>query len=124
MDQLGLSGATTHILGGETEGRRRLESFLADKRAVATFSKPASSPTALEPSTTLLSPYFKFGCVSVRELYWRAKDISDTFKPMKGDKITKEPENIAGQLEFREMYYCAEFATENYDRIRGNSLSR
>lgn len=125
MDELGLvDTATTHIHGGETEGRKRLEAFLGDPSRVATFSKPATAPTALEPSTTLLSPYLKFGCVSVRELFWRSKDISDTYKAKSGEKVSKEPENMPGQLEFREMYYCADFATEHFGRIRGNKICR
>ncbi|KAJ9115883.1 hypothetical protein QFC22_005026 [Naganishia vaughanmartiniae] len=124
LTSLGLPEATTSIHGGETEALERLEAFLADKTRTATFSKPASAPTSLEPSTTQLSPYLKFGCLSVRDFYWRAKDIIDTYKPKKGEIVTKEPENLLGQLEFREMYYCAEFATPNYDRIRGNPLSK
>ncbi|KAJ9107732.1 hypothetical protein QFC21_001192 [Naganishia friedmannii] len=124
LSSLGLPEATTSILGGEAEALRRLEAFLSDKTRTATFSKPASAPTSLEPSTTQLSPYLKFGCLSVREFYWRAKDIIDSYKPKKGETVTKEPENLLGQLEFREMYYCAEFATPNYDRIRGNPLSK
>lgn len=99
MDELGLTEpATTHIHGGETEGRKRLEAFLGDPSRVATFSKPATAPTALEPSTTLLSPYIKFGCVSVRELYWRSRDVSESYKAKGGEKKTKEPENMAGQV--------------------------
>jgi cryptochrome len=75
-----------------------LEAFLADKARTATFSKPASAPTSLEPSTTQLSPYLKFGCLSVRAFYWRAKDIIDTYQPKKGETVTKEPENLLGQV--------------------------
>ncbi|KAJ9104277.1 hypothetical protein QFC20_004559 [Naganishia adeliensis] len=124
LSSLGLGEATTSIHGGETEALRRLAAFLADKTRTATFSKPASAPTSLQPSTTQLSPYLKFGCLSVREFYWRAREVIEGYVPRKGEKVTKEPENLIGQLEFREMYYCAEFATPKYDRIRGNPLSK
>jgi hypothetical protein len=48
--------------------------------------------------TTQLSPYLKFGCLSVRAFYWRAKDIIDTYQPKKGETVTKEPENLLGQV--------------------------
>ncbi len=145
LASLGLPEPTTSIHGGEAQALERLDAFIADRSRVATFSKPMTAPTSLEPSTTLLSPYLKFGCLSVREFYWRSKDVIDTYQPQKGEKVTKEPENILGQvraaasdeggvylndflpspqLEFREMYYCAEFGTAHYDRIRGSSLSR
>lgn len=99
FESLGLEKATTHIRGGETEALRRLEAFLADAVGVATFSKPKSSPNSLEPSTTLLSPYLKFGCMSVRRFYWDAQDVCERYaKENKGASLTKEPENLAGQV--------------------------
>jgi cryptochrome len=98
LSSLGLGEATTTIHGGETEALRRLTAFLADKSRTATFSKPASAPTSLEPSTTQLSPYLKFGCLSVRDFYWRAKEVIDSYVPKKGETVTKEPENLLGQV--------------------------
>ena len=99
LESLGLEKPTTHIRGGEREALRRLEGFLADKAGVATFSKPKSSPNSLEPSTTLLSPYLKFGCLSVRRFYWDSQDVCEEYaKKNKGAKMTKEPENLAGQV--------------------------
>jgi cryptochrome len=98
LDSLGLPPATTSIHGGETAARLRFDSFFKDHSRVATFAKPQTAPTSLEPSTTLLSPYLKFGCLSVREFYWRAKEISETYVAEKGEKVTKEPENLVGQV--------------------------
>ena len=36
---------------------------------IAEFEKPKTSPNSLNPSTTVLSPYLKFGCVSPRVFY-------------------------------------------------------
>ncbi|KAF8681398.1 DNA photolyase [Rhizoctonia solani] len=47
------------------------------------------------PSTTLMSPYLKFGCVGVRECYWSWHDIL-----VNAPKSAKKPENLLGQLEF------------------------
>lgn len=40
------------------------------------FEKPNTSPNSLEPSTTVLSPYFKFGCVSPRLFFHKLKEVS------------------------------------------------
>ena len=41
------------------------------------FEKPKTSPNALLPSTTVLSPYLKFGCLSARLFYHELADIYD-----------------------------------------------
>ncbi|KAL7419959.1 hypothetical protein Q5752_004922 [Cryptotrichosporon argae] len=92
---------TTSIRGGTSEAHRRLSLFLSQPRKVATFSKPHTAPTALEPSTTLLSPYIKFGCVGVREVWHGCKDVVDAWS----GETSKEPENMFGQLEFRCVLY-------------------
>ena len=43
---------------------------LSDHAWVAAFEKPKTNPAHFEkPSTTALSPYFKFGCLSSRVFY-------------------------------------------------------
>lgn len=135
MAQMGYGDSTTSIRGGTTDGHRRLGLFLSHPKDVATFSKPHTAPTSIEPSTTLLSPYIKFGCVGVREIWWGCKDVVADYK---GEK-TKEPENMFGQvkllyeaamvhthiqLQFRDMYACAEAMEPNFERIRGNPVCR
>ena len=56
--------------GGETAGLARMAEHLADKEGVAAFEKPKGNPAAFKKAaTTCLSPYLKFGCVSVRLFY-------------------------------------------------------
>ena len=64
--------------GGETEGLRRLNEkiSIANGTWVRSFEKPQTSPNSLEPSTTVLSPYLKFGCVSCRELYYKLLEVN------------------------------------------------
>lgn len=112
------------VPGGENEALRRLEEKCKEKGYMATFSKPKTSPScdATEPSTTLLSPFLKFGCLSIRKLWY---DSIDATKEYKGGNKTTPPENMEGQLLFREMYACAELAVgDAYQHIRGNSISR
>ena len=126
MAEMGYSESTTSIKGGTVEAHRRLDLFLSHPKAVLTFSKPRTAPTSLEPSTTLLSPYLKFGCVSVREVWWGCKDVIEKMEKEGKDTSgrTKEPENMFGQLEFRDMYAAAEVGTPDFHRIRGNHMSR
>eukprot|EP00058_Branchiostoma_floridae_P024013 XP_002609503.1 hypothetical protein BRAFLDRAFT_230208 [Branchiostoma floridae] len=63
------------FVGGETEGLRRVEKHLQNQGWVTQFEKPKTAPTSLLPSTTGLSPYFSFGCLSVRHFYHRLDKI-------------------------------------------------
>ncbi|XP_060659932.1 cryptochrome-2 [Drosophila nasuta] len=102
--------------GGETEALRRLEASLRDEQWVASFEKPKTSPNSLEPSTTVLSPYLKFGCLSARLLYERLKGIL-----ARHPKHSKPPVSLVGQLLWREFYYTAAAAEPNFDRMLGNA---
>eukprot|EP00095_Tigriopus_kingsejongensis_P010665 maker-scaffold799_size95547-snap-gene-0.11 protein:Tk10665 transcript:maker-scaffold799_size95547-snap-gene-0.11-mRNA-1 annotation:"cryptochrome-1-like isoform x1" len=106
--------------GGEIEGRRRLHEYVGEKRAqwVRAFEKPKTSPNSLEPSTTVLSPYLKFGCVSAREMYWRLQAI------LKKGPHSQPPVSLIGQLLWREFYYVVGAHTPNFDRMAGNSVCR
>ncbi|XP_062121116.1 cryptochrome-2 [Drosophila sulfurigaster albostrigata] len=102
--------------GGETEALRRLDASLRDEQWVASFEKPKTSPNSLEPSTTVLSPYLKFGCLSARLLYERLKGIL-----ARHPKHSKPPVSLVGQLLWREFYYTAAAAEPNFDRMLGNT---
>lgn len=125
MGSLGLPSATTTITGGTVAALTRLDAYSSDASRVALFEKPKTAPTALEPSTTLMSPYLKFGCLGIREFWWKIHQVVEDYqKSATGKKPSKEPENLFGQLEFRDMYAAAESGTPFFDRIRGNHLSR
>jgi cryptochrome len=108
--------ATTTFPGGETEALRRLVLTVTNRPGwVASFEKPNTSPNALSPSTTVLSPYLKFGCVSAAKFY---HELSDIYKDQK--TYTKPPVSLHGQLLWREFFYLCSFTTPNYDKMRGN----
>jgi cryptochrome len=69
-----------------------MKNYLKDKKKVLNFQKPYTDPTSLSPSTTALSPYLKFGCVSVRLFY---KELQDLIKE-NGGKCTSPPESLLG----------------------------
>ncbi|MCS6774677.1 MAG: DNA photolyase family protein [Thermoflexales bacterium] len=73
LRDLGLPPNTQRLLpGGETAARTRLFTFL-DQR-IATYRACISSPSrAEEDGTSRLSPYFKFGCLSIRACVQEAR---------------------------------------------------
>jgi cryptochrome len=64
FDTDGLMPAVWH--GGESEALTRLERHLERKAWVASFGRPKMTPQSLLASQTGLSPYLRFGCLSVR----------------------------------------------------------
>lgn len=42
---------------------------------ICMFEKPKTEPNSLEPSTTVLSPHLKFGCLSARLFYHKLNDV-------------------------------------------------
>lgn len=105
--------------GGEMEALKRLESSLSHKQWVYKFEKPKTAPNSIEPSTTVLSPYISFGCLSSRLFYHKLKDLL-----AKSRKHTKPPSSLMGQLMWREFYYVAAAAEVNFDKMVGNSICR
>jgi len=105
--------------GGETEALSRMEENLKNTGWVCQFAKPSTSPNTLEPSTTVLSPYLKFGCLSARIFYYKLLEVYN-----KGKNHTKPPVSLHGQLLWREFFYCVGSATPNFDQMVGNPVCR
>lgn len=106
--------------GGETEALRRLEEKISkeNKSWVLKFEKPQTSPNTLEPSTTVLSPYLKFGCLSPKTMYYQITEV------YKLGKHSEPPVSLLGQLFWREFYYVVAFGTPNYDKMKGNRICK
>lgn len=102
--------------GGETEALERLERMLKKVNWICNFEKPKTEPNSLEPSTTVLSPYLKFGCLSPRLFYHRLVEV------YKGKKHSQPPVSLHGQLLWREFFYTVAAGTPNFDRMKGNSV--
>uniref|UniRef100_A0A336M3J7 CSON011543 protein n=1 Tax=Culicoides sonorensis TaxID=179676 RepID=A0A336M3J7_CULSO len=102
--------------GGETEALLRMEAHLERTNYICTFEKPNTSPNSLEPSTTVLSPYLKFGCLSSRLFFKRLNEVTH------GKKHSQPPVSLVGQLIWRELYYCAALSTPNFDKMKGNPI--
>ncbi|KAF2455763.1 FAD binding domain of DNA photolyase-domain-containing protein, partial [Lineolata rhizophorae] len=138
LEELGFAAgaATTPLRGGEGEALARLGAVAGDAAFAARFAKPATAPTALgfgpeENGTTGLSPYLHFGCLGVREFWWRVQGVVEEYEgrgKREGGgaaKATRPPESLAGQLLFREMYFAAQAALgERFGRTVGNDIVR
>lgn len=117
--------------GGETAALARLKKEVASKvDYVCKFEKPKTSSTNggdtlgskkvdwTKPSTTGLSPYLKFGCLSVRKL-WHAIDAC-----YKKKTHAQPPGSLHGQLMFREMFYILSYTVDNWDKAEQNSMCK
>ncbi|XP_070532394.1 cryptochrome-1-like isoform X2 [Ptychodera flava] len=103
--------------GGETEALKRMQSHLQNQSWVCAFDKPKTRPNALQPSTTVLSPYLKFGCLSARTFYYALDDLLKN-----KTKCTQPPVSLTGQLLWREFFYAAAAGTPNFDKMEGNPI--
>lgn len=107
--------------GGELEGLLRLETKVSNREQwVAKFQKPLTSPCFFdEPSTTGLSPYLTFGCVSVRRVWAELDGIE------RKCKTVPPPESLKGQLLFREYFYLQSFKVGAvFSRMDGNPICK
>ena len=94
--------------------------FEASKSSKRETEKPFDVSELMAPSTTALSPYMKFGCVSARTFYHELKDVLNDLK----GKHSQPPESLEGQLLWREFYYLAAHGTPNFDKMEGNRICR
>lgn len=106
--------------GGETEGLKRLNEYICEENGkwVRNFEKPKTAPNSLEPSTTVLSPYLKFGCVSPRLMYEKLAEVN------KKGKHSQPPVSLVGQLLWREFFYTCGSSIKNFDKMEGNPICR
>ena len=91
---------TPVLHGGETLARKALKKKLKDANWVATFEKPKTSCTSLEPSTTALGPYLSWGCLSPREVWFA---IDDAISKSSVTSVSKPPVSLHGQLLWRDF---------------------
>eukprot|EP01023_Acetabularia_acetabulum_P018339 TRINITY_DN19260_c0_g1_i4.p1 TRINITY_DN19260_c0_g1~~TRINITY_DN19260_c0_g1_i4.p1 ORF type:complete len:559 (+),score=75.32 TRINITY_DN19260_c0_g1_i4:1767-3443(+) len=109
------------LKGGESIAVGKMLDKLSDKQYILKFEKPQTDPTAFrEPSTTTLSPYIKFGCLSVRLFYKKLKQIEINAN----NKCSQPPVSLVGQLFWREFNYMVSVSNAQYDRMEGNQICK
>lgn len=119
LDELGhdLSSLTEELFpGGEVEALRRLDEHMKRSQWVCHFEKPQTSPNSPIPSTTVLSPYVTFGCLSARTFWWRLTEV------YRGKKHSAPPVSLHGQLLWREFFYTASVGIPNFNQMKDNPV--
>nr|CCA14865.1 cryptochrome putative [Albugo laibachii Nc14] len=124
LDVFGYLTPSQHsfLYGGESVALERLEVFCSIEERVGCFEKPKTSPVQMNPpSTTALSPYLAFGCLSVRALFYRIMFIQLNFSSVsKGSPAT----SLDGQLMWREFFYCYAHNVPEFASPEQNPLCR
>jgi cryptochrome len=129
LQELGIdpADAMTPHRGGEDVALALLAHHCADEEYIGKFEKPKTAPTQFEPAATLLlSPHHHFGSLSIRRTWWDVQDVLERRRKAgtgKGD--SKMPENLEGQLLFRDMYFGAQAGLgAAFARTVGNKAAR
>ncbi|XP_071792205.1 cryptochrome-1-like isoform X1 [Asterias amurensis] len=105
-------------IGGET---RALELFeVRIRKEAAAFKAGYCLPNQYMPELLgppmSLSPYLRFGCLSVRRFYWR---IHDTYTELNN---VISPTQLTAQLIWREYFYTMSIGNKNFDQMNGNNI--
>ena len=115
LEELGFSKQeslyTNCWVGGETEALSRLSSFCT-RRAMS-----GADPVNWLMSKDSLSPYIRFGCLSVRQLFSQLRQFASTSS--KGQNLF---EQLTKNLLLREFAFLVGSSTANFDVMQGNSL--
>ncbi|KAK5604910.1 Cryptochrome-1 [Crenichthys baileyi] len=119
LEELGLESTSLGeelFPGGEQEALRRLDEHMKKTAWVCSFEKPKTPPNSLSPSTTVLSPYVTFGCLSARTFWWRLTEV------YRGRKHSDPPVSLHGQLLWREFFYTGSVGINNFNKMEGNPV--
>ncbi|XP_064609637.1 cryptochrome-1-like [Liolophura sinensis] len=104
--------------GGETvaltlfETRRKIE----EKAFEANKVLPNQSQVDLIGPPVSMSAHLRFGCLSIRTLYW---GIVDTYKKVKSEEA---PLSATAQLMWREYFYTMSLNNIKYNKVEGNPI--
>ena len=94
LKELGYIGEkTSSLIGGETPGLEILTRYLENTKKTIEFEKPKTNPASIEPDTTSVSPYLKFGCISPKLFYTKISEVYEKFK----GKHTRPPVSLLGK---------------------------
>ncbi|XP_072045831.1 cryptochrome-1-like [Amphiura filiformis] len=110
--------------GGELIGLELLEGRM--EHEIKAFKEGTCLPNQYTPNLVdapmSLSPYLRFGCVSVRLFYWR---VTDAFNKFKNDKLLDKGINEASvsvQLIWREFFYTMSVNNINFSKMKDNPI--
>lgn len=122
VTEFGFEQAEYHsfIYGGESIALGILTEYCKNEGRVIKFEKPKTSPAETRPSasTTSLSPYLYFGCLSPRTFYYRVREIQERHKKAS----SAPPVSLDGQLLWREFFHCSGRANPYFDKMEENPV--
>lgn len=103
------------IYGGEQIALSILRDYCHNEGRVVKFEKPKTSPaqTAPSASTTSLSPYLYFGCISPRTFLYHVRGIQEHH----AKATSATPVSLDGQLLWREFFHCHGRANPYFDKM-------
>ncbi|RLN56323.1 hypothetical protein BBJ28_00001543 [Nothophytophthora sp. Chile5] len=103
------------IYGGEQIALNILRDYCRNEGRVVKFEKPKTSPAQTTPSasTTSLSPFLYFGCISPRTFLHHVRGIQEHHA--KASSAT--PVSLDGQLLWREFFHCHGRANPYFDKM-------
>ena len=102
---------TNHWVGGETEALSRLSKFGSHRTSLS------DDPIEWLMNKDSLSPYIRFGCLSVRQLFSQLRQFA--FTSVKGQALFEE---LTKNLLLREFAFHVGYFTPNFDQMKGNAL--
>jgi len=109
--------------GGEKVALKKLEDRLENERQA--ISKGQLQINIYQPnlvnSSRSLSPFIRFGCLSVRLFYHRIMELCFTDPRLK-DLMVHSPAALTAQLIWREYFYTMSIKNPNFDKIEGNPV--
>ncbi len=116
------------VRGGESKALKQLKNKITERpNYVASFEKPKTSCVATEEmSTTVLSPYMSWGCLSPRQLWYA---ITDSSQRSSVTNKSKPPVSLHGQALWRDFnHLMAHDANKkepgSWGQIKGNKYCR
>ena len=102
---------TNHWVGGGNEALSRLSKFCSHRASLS------GDPIEWLMNKDSLSPYIRFGCLSVRQLFSHIKQFA-SISP-KGHALFEE---LTKNLLLREFAFLMGYFTPNFDQMSGNPL--
>ncbi|KAK3241022.1 hypothetical protein CYMTET_49184 [Cymbomonas tetramitiformis] len=118
-------GSARRLIGGESEGLKRLAHQLQNATWISKFSKPHTNPMVvpsegIDGSTTLLSPYIAWGCLSPRFMHWKIREVLQKLPP--SVTPTGPPQSLLSQLLWRDFFHLVGSSTPYFERMQDNPL--
>ncbi|KAL4175562.1 hypothetical protein KRP22_000527 [Phytophthora ramorum] len=103
------------IYGGEQIALSILRDYCRNEGRVVKFEKPKTSPaqTAPSASTTSLSPFLYFGCISPRTFLHHVRAIQEHH----ATALSATPVSLDGQILWREFFHCHGRANPYFDKM-------